>query len=211
MNRSLPSFLLLLIILGSGFSGCSQSDPETSSSTGQSSLRACEWCGAMDAPEDLDWQARIAGAEEPGRPLVLTGTVFETDGTTPAEGVLIYAYHTNSEGIYEKKGDETGNGQRHGHLRSWVRTGKDGRYQFTTIQPAPYPSNGEPAHVHLSLTPPEQEEYYISSTIFQGDPLISEQELQEAEKEGRFSRIIHLEEDEDGILYGNRDLLLKVE
>ena len=35
-------------------------------------------------------QARIAGPEEPGTPMVLTGTIFQPDRTTPAEGVLIY-------------------------------------------------------------------------------------------------------------------------
>ncbi|MGB5419907.1 hypothetical protein [Algibacter sp.] len=38
----------------------------------------------------------------------ITGIVFNKDGKTPAENVIIYIYHTNRESIYETKGNEIG-------------------------------------------------------------------------------------------------------
>lgn len=158
----------------------------------------------MDAPEQLDWQARIAGPEEPGEPLVLSGRVFQPDGRTPAAGILVYAYHTNTEGVYPRRGDETGNGRRHGYLRAWVRTDEQGRYRFRTVKPAPYPSRNEPAHVHMTLTGPDFDEYWIPSTLFAGDPLIREQDRQ-----GNASHILRLEKDAAGVWQGRRDVVLK--
>ncbi|MCB0644992.1 MAG: intradiol ring-cleavage dioxygenase, partial [Phaeodactylibacter sp.] len=85
-------------------------------------LPDCEWCGAMDAPTQLSSTLQIAGLQEPGERLLITGTVFQADGVTPAPNILLYAYHTNQAGIYAKKGNETGNGRRHGHLRGWLKT-----------------------------------------------------------------------------------------
>ena len=129
-------------------------------------LPDCEWCGAREAPEKLSWQTSIADEKEAGERIILEGTVFEKDGVTPAEGVTIYAYHTNSQGIYARRGNETGNGRRHGYLRGWVKTNTDGQYRFQTIKPAPYPSHNEPAHVHMTLWRDDFEEYWINSTWF---------------------------------------------
>lgn len=80
-------------------------------------LPSCEWRGADEAPDSLSWQISIAPPDEPGDSLIVTGTVYRPDGRTPAPGVILYVYHTNAQGIYPKKGDETGNGRRHGYLR----------------------------------------------------------------------------------------------
>ena len=49
--------------------------------------------------------------------LKITGTVYQNDGKTPAEDVILYIYHTNREGIYQTRGDETGWARRHGFIR----------------------------------------------------------------------------------------------
>jgi protocatechuate 3,4-dioxygenase beta subunit len=173
------------------------------------SLPSCEWCGAMDAPTQLNWETQIAPDDEPGERIYLTGTVYQSDGKTPAAGILIYAYHTNVRGIYEKKGDETGNGLRHGYLRGWMRTDKNGRYGIQTIMPAPYPNRPEAAHVHITLSGPDLPEYWIASTLFEGDSLISEGTIDENKGKGGFSAIVRLEKNAQGVGIGRRDIQLK--
>ena len=73
-------------------------------------LRACEWCGADEAPANLTWRVTIADEMEPGDPLILRGVVYAADGATPVPNVLLYMYHTNDEGVYPRRGNETGNG-----------------------------------------------------------------------------------------------------
>ncbi|MFG0256670.1 MAG: intradiol ring-cleavage dioxygenase [Phycisphaerales bacterium JB043] len=175
----------------------------------QQDLPSCVWCGAQDAPEELTWHVQIADDDEPGERIVLRGVVYETDGVTPASGVLLYAYHTDITGVYRMDGDETGNGRRHGALRGWLRTDEDGRYEIRTIRPASYPGRTESAHVHVSLMPLGGEEHWIDSFLFEGDPLISERERRASERAGRFGGIVELEPDEMGVLVGRRDLRLR--
>ncbi|MDQ2920818.1 MAG: hypothetical protein M3R52_04270 [Acidobacteriota bacterium] len=68
----------------------------------------CEWCGAMDAPPNPPSRIVIPPVGEPGEPLVIFGTVYKEDGKTPADGILIYVYHTNAAGIYAKRTTDTG-------------------------------------------------------------------------------------------------------
>jgi protocatechuate 3,4-dioxygenase beta subunit len=173
----------------------------------QTGQPACEWCGAAEAPDDLDWQTTLAGPDEPGERLVLEGTVREPDGVTPAAGVLLYVYHTNADGRYEPRGEVTGNERRHGALRGWVRTGPDGRYRVRTIKPAPYPGRTEPAHIHITVTPPGGEEDWIDSVVFDDDPLLTADQRDRQRGRGG-AGVVTLERDADGVLHAARDIVL---
>jgi protocatechuate 3,4-dioxygenase beta subunit len=170
-------------------------------------LPECEWCGAAEAPEDVGWQTTIAGPDEPGERLVLEGTVYATDGVTPADGVLLYVYHTNAEGRYEPRGEAPGNERRHGALRGWVRTDERGRYRVETIKPAPYPGRSEPAHIHLTVTPPGGDEDWVDSVKFAGDPLLDDRDRDPRNARGG-SGVVTLERDADGVLHAVRDIVL---
>lgn len=183
---------------------CTQSTNQ-SAGTDQES---CEWCGATEAPSDVSWQTIIAGRDEPGERIKISGTAYENDGETPAKNITMYLYHTNSKGIYPKKGDETGNGIRHGYLRGWVKTNESGEYAFETIKPAAYPGRTEPAHIHVTIKEPGKEEYWLKSYLFQGDELLSSKDLVTVKDEKRFNHVIELTL-RNGILVGERDILLK--
>ena len=201
--RLVFSFCLTLCIALFG----GQGSVNAQKSGGDDPLPACEWCGTEEAPPHLSWETRIAGPGEPGEPLVITGTVNLADSKTPAPGVVLYLYHTNSEGVYPKRGDETGNGRRHGYLRGWLRTGTQGEYRFTTIRPAPYPGRSSPAHIHVTIKEPDKSEYWIDSYMFEGDPFLTPEYRAGLRQKGG-SGIILLEKDADGVWRGKRDILL---
>lgn len=194
--RPLLAALLLAVV---SLPACAQNRPNA--------LPACEWCGAAEAPDDLTWSTAIAGDREPGEPLVITGTVYQPGGTTPAPGVLLYVYHTNADGVYPKRGNERGNAQRHGYLRAWLRTGDDGRYRFTTIRPGTYPSRNEPAHIHMTITEPGGDEYWIDSIVFEDDPLVTPAYRADQDNRGG-SGIVRLTRETDGTWRGRRDIIL---
>ena len=191
------SFFLLCSFMSAALTGASapQEKPE------------CVWCGAGEAPKDLSWDIRIAAGDEPGEPMIISGRAFKADGKTPAAGVIFYLYHTNAQGLYAKKGNETGNGVRHGHLRSWLRTGKDGRYRFTTIKPAPYSNRAEPSHVHITVLEPGKKEYWLDSFHFKGDPLITDS-IRKRFKNLGGSGIIDLKKNKEGVWIGERTIIL---
>ena len=183
-------------------------NPQAQIALANQTKSSCEWCGANEAPLDIGWEETIANEEVTGERLILEGTVYEPDGKTPAENVVIYAYHTNSNGIYEKKGNETGNGKRHGYLRGWAKTNANGNYRFHTIKPAPYPNNAEPAHVHMTLKGENFDEYWINATWFEGDRIITKEMTDKLTRTRGFSNIIELTKNEKGILIGTRAIII---
>ena len=172
------------------------------------SLSDCEWCGAGEAPANASWECQIAGPDEEGEALVITGTIFHADGVKPASNVVLYVYHTNAQGIYPRRGDETGNARRHGYLRGWLRTGEDGRYRISTIKPASYPTGSEPAHIHAVVLEPGRPEYWIDSFLFEGDPLLTDRRRARLDGIGG-DGVVALTRDAAGIWRGERDIMLK--
>ena len=129
-------------------------------------------CAQQQTPANLTSTARIADEKEPGERMVITGTILASDGRTPAANVVLYAYHTNAQGIYPKRGNETGDAQQHGYLRGWLRTDKRGAYRIESIRPGGYPGRPDPAHVHLVVKVEGKPEFWIDEFVFDDDPRV---------------------------------------
>ena len=115
-----------------------------------------------------------------GQKILLTGTVYQLDGKTPAPDVVLYYYQTNTEGRYIHKPDETRSmppnelGQTHGYIRGWVKSDENGRYWIYTVRPGTYPSGDAPAHIHPTIKEPNAiREYYIDDFVFDDDRLVN--------------------------------------
>lgn len=128
----------------------------------------CEGCETVfvGQPKNLDWKAPIASPAEAGERLRLEGVVRNAAGT-PVANVIVYAYQTDSTGVYPP------GATRHGRLRAWVRTDDRGRYRFDTVMPGSYPGRDEPRHIHLHIIEPGRATYYIDSVHFADDPLLT--------------------------------------
>ena len=148
--------------------------------------------GLDRCPEPPCHRAVLVPPGEPGEPLVVTGTVYRSDGETPAAGVTLYAYHTDAEGLYSETNDNT-----NPRLKATVRTDADGRYELKTIKPAPYPGGGVPAHIHYRLSGEGLAEQRFE-LHFKRDPYLSRPMKEHSERQGRFGSIRPLIRDGDG-------------
>lgn len=117
---------------------------------------------------------------ENGQKILLTGTVFQPDGKTPAPGVVIYYYQTNTEGLYRHRPEvkrsmpPNASGQTHGYIRGWVKTDSNGKYSIYTIRPGVYPTGDAFAHIHATIKEPNEiKEYYIDEFVFDDDKLLT--------------------------------------
>jgi protocatechuate 3,4-dioxygenase, beta subunit len=127
----------------------------------------------LGMPEEINSVDTSAGWYEKGQKLILTGTAYQIDNKTPAANVIIYYHHTDNDGYYSPRNDKPENQTRHGHIRGWMRTGKDGKYTLYTIRPAPYPDSNEPAHIHWLIKEPEvKNEYWTDDLLFEDDTLL---------------------------------------
>src|SRR5690349_5620246 len=167
------SWLILVAIVVVHIAGCAQSSKKSDSVVGS----ACEDCQMMfdGMPQDLSWQTTIAGPDEPGEPLIMKGIIYKKDGKTPAPDVILYVYHTDNKGLYSPAPKQT-LAKRHGHLRGWVKSDANGRYEFKTIRPASYPNSTNPQHIHPLIKEPGLTLYWIDEFLFDDDPLLANQE-----------------------------------
>lgn len=175
----------------------------------RSDLYACEGCEATaERPAGaLTFEADVAQGER-GEPLVLRGRVFQADGRTPAPNVVLYLHQTNADGLYANGSTESVWSRRHGRLRGWVKTDAEGRYQFRTIKPAPYPDRTMPAHIHLYVLEPGRRPYYVDDVVFEGEFRVDEAYRAQQELRGG-SGIVRLSRGQDGAWLAVRDIRLE--
>jgi protocatechuate 3,4-dioxygenase beta subunit len=157
-----------------------------------------------EPPASLSSKARIAPADEPGDALVISGQVFDADGLHPVPNIVVYAYHTDIKGLYTPSG-----AARPPRLRGWARTDAEGRYEFRTIRPAPYPGDGPPAHVHFYLSGPGLQRQEAEELVFVGDPKISSEMAERSRRTGRFGGVRPLTLGADGAWHCTFDMRLR--
>lgn len=170
---------------------------------------SCEGCEAVFefGSKKLISIDTLPDFKQPGPKLEISGTIYQSDGKTPAKGVILYIYHTDQKGVYPQKGNETGWAKRHGYLRGWIKTNADGKYKFYTLRPASYPNSRAPQHIHPVVKEPTRNEYYIDEYLFTDDPFLDENERANQQQRGG-SGIITLTKKEDGTWVGKRDIIL---
>jgi protocatechuate 3,4-dioxygenase beta subunit len=169
----------------------------------------CEGCEAVfeGMPEQLNSRARIGQPDEQGEPMWVTGKVTDTQGK-PAAGVVVYAYQTNSKGVYPTSNNNLGQAaNRHGKLRGWVLTDAEGRYTFDTIRPAGYPDTDLPAHIHMHIIERSRCTYYIDDILFSDDPRLTPESIRRLPL-GRGGNGIGQPLLSDGVWYITRDVVL---
>lgn len=133
------------------------------------------------------FQSQLAGADEPGDRVMLTGTVLSADCQTPVPGALIEVWQANSAGLYDtmKPGNFTEAAAF--HLRGMLYTNEKGQYEIETIMPGRYPippglpglekyaGLTRPAHIHFRVldslhVPVTTQLYFKDDPFIAGDP-----------------------------------------
>jgi len=146
----------------------------------------CEGCELMyvGMPEKILPEHTSIGWTEGKQKLILTGRVYQLDGKTPAQNVIIYYWHTDTKGLYSLNSETPKEVKEHGKLRGWVMSDENGNYSIKTSRPAAYPSQDIAQHIHLSIKEPEIKNEYYADLYFDDDALY----LKHKKKYGRLDR-----------------------
>jgi len=139
-------------------------------------------------------------------PIKISGTVYKSNGKTPASDVILYVYQTDDKGRYPSKTNSKGWEKRHGYIRGWMKTDTSGRYEFYTSRPASYPNSTVPQHIHITVKEPGKNEYYVEDFYFKDDPHITKNILVRKNARGG-SGVISLVK-HDNIQVAERDIIL---
>lgn len=206
---------IFIFLLAASLLSCTQSSSQKSSSAqdGKSDQPVggpCEGCEVIyQSPvpfAKLDWVDTLPDYAEKGPKLVVSGTVYKSDGITPAQDVVLYVYHTDQTGMYTNRNKEEGWAGRNGYIKGWVKTNEKGQYKFYTLKPAPYPGSRIPAHIHPVLKEPGKNAYWIDEYLFEGDPFLTAEER--ASQQGRGGSGMVTLKEKEGVLYAERNIYL---
>jgi protocatechuate 3,4-dioxygenase beta subunit len=126
---------------------------------------------------------RIAPEDEPGIPLVIHGRVFGPDDA-PAAGVVVHAYHRDSDGFDFGPGDDTLTTWR---LQGWVETDAEGRFECQTIRPGPDHLGHEGAHIHITLESDDHGRQWAPTVFLSDDPLVTAAQRRRSSEAGDFA------------------------
>lgn len=158
-------------------------------------------------PEGVSSRAVLSKWGEAGVPLVVSGRVFAADGRTPVEGVTLYVYHTDARGHYSEL---DGNGQEpQPRIKGFVRTDREGRYEFETTRPGGYPGRRDPAHIHVKAYGAGYAERWLTDFLFDDDPRLTEENRARYRDLGSFSPVLKPARDAAGVLRCTRDIRME--
>lgn len=196
--------VLVAAIVVNYFVACTQTKSQHEQVLGS----PCEDCELLfeGMPKQISWRTTISEPDEPGEPLIISGKIFKKDGKTPAPGVILYIYQTDNRGLYSPSSNQI-LGKAHGHLRGWMKTDEQGRYEFKTIRPAPYPNRKDPQHIHPIIYEPGKGYYWVDDYLFDDDPLLTEQQRNRPTERGGLG-IIKVDKSPEGVWIGSRDIVL---
>ena len=163
---------------------------------------------ADKASPNVSWKTAIVSDKEPGEPLIVSGTIYSPDGRKPLEGINLYVYQTDATGHYSTL-TESGGDNRNTRLHGLMRTNAEGRYEFRTIKPAPYPQARIAAHIHAYVSGPGYPEYWIDEYHFDDDAFLTDDMRRRFGSNTNFSSILKLTRGSGGILRGVRDIKIE--
>lgn len=136
-------------------------------------------------PDNINSVDTSAGWTQEGQKLLISGTMYQLDGKTPALDVILYYYRTDINGLYANAPELDDRVRRHGNIRGWVKSDQDGHYAIYTVRPASYPNTDFEAHSHPSIKELNiSKEYYIDEFIFDDDILLTSVKRSELQNRG---------------------------
>ena len=202
---------LFLLIVCSSLTSCSQNNSTKNAKQEYKTHigGSCEGCEAIyESPvpfEQLKNVDTLPDFNDPGPKIEISGIVYQNDGKTPAADVVLYVYHTDQKGVYPARGNEKGWAKRHGYIRGWVKTDKNGSYSFYTLVPASYPNSKNPKHIHPTIKETDKNEYWIDEYLFEGDPHLQYEKSDRPPRGGNGIIKPHMQ---DGMLRATRNIIL---
>ena len=146
----------------------------------------------------------IPDFESKSNKLKITGTIYLSDGKTPAKDVILYIEQPDENGDYELK---TENNKRYVHHRGWIKTNADGQYTFYTFIPGQVLRYKELKHIHPVIKAPGQPEYDMDALLFDNDPFLSKSCRTRLAKRGIDTILKPIMK--DNLLVATRDIVLQ--
>ena len=148
----------------------------------------------------------IPGFESKVNKLKISGTIYESDGVTPARDVILFIEQADENGQFDLRKQ---NDKRYVHNSGWVKTDADGQYTFFTYIPGNDRRYNQLQQLFPTIKEASKLEYEIESFLFDEDPMLTKLCRKKITKKGDPTRILKLKK-EDGLYVAQKDIVLSV-
>jgi len=146
----------------------------------------------------------IPDFESKANKLKISGTIYLSDGVTPAKDVILFIEQADEQGDFDLR---TKDDKRYAHHRGWIKTNADGQYTFYTFLPGNDRRYNQLQQLFPSIKEPSKSAYDIESFLFEEDPLLTKLCRKKINKKGDPTRILKPKKI-DGVLVVEKDIIL---
>lgn len=146
----------------------------------------------------------IPGFESKKDKLKISGTIYMSDGVTPASEVILYIEQADEHGDFDLRGKKE---KRYVHNRGWIKTNADGQYTFYTYVPGNDRRYNQMQQLFPVIKKPSTPAYNIASLLFDQDPLLTKGCRKRMAKKGDPGRILKLKI-VGGMFTAQKDIIL---
>jgi len=136
--------------------------------------------------------------------LKITGTIYKSDGVTPAEGVILYIEQADEDGDFDLRKH---NDKRYAHHRGWVKTDANGRFTIYTFVPGNDRRYNQLSQLFPAIKEPSRPSYNLESFLFDDDSLLTKVCRKKIAKKGDPTRILKPVL-KDGLLIVEKNIVL---
>lgn len=153
-NTSMPPARRALLLRGAGLIAATAAPAWLTPALAQATLQPTPSQSEgpfypLSLPSDHDFDLLRTGSVTygKGQPAWIEGVVTDTSGV-PVSGAVVEIWQCDQDGHYHHPGD---GGRADAAFQGFgrVTVGKDGRYRFRTLKPAPY--SGRTPHIHVKV------------------------------------------------------------
>ena len=146
----------------------------------------------------------IPGYTSKSNKLKISGTIYKSDGITPAEDVILYIQQADENGDFDiiKEDDKS-----YVYNRGWIKTDANGHYTFYTYVPGNDRRYNQMQQLYPIIKEPSKSEYALATFLFDDDPLLTKRCRKRMAKKSDLSRILKTKL-VDGLLVVEKDIVL---
>lgn len=137
--------------------------------------------------DQLSASDSIPDFETKKQKLKITGTIYKSDGVTPAEGVILYIEQADEDGDFDLRQH---NDKRYAHHRGWIKTDANGQYTIYTFIPGNDRRYNQLSQLFPSIKEPSKPNYNLESFLFDSDPMLTKLCRKKIAKKGDSTRIL---------------------
>ena len=136
--------------------------------------------------------------------IIITGTIYESDGVTPAKNVVLTISHADEDGNFDlrKKDDKD-----YLYHKATIKTDVDGNYYFYTFIPGNDRRFNQLQEIFLLAKTEQEVEFIMPTLLFDQDPLLTKRCRKRITKNSDLSHILKPKK-VDGLLKVKHDIIL---